>query len=245
MAGSFTETLTHQTLNLDLSRVSDTSRRPIDSLCTDIFLIVIRMREAEDLGDPASLVKLIRYYLELFEKNCAHMGIHSDDVSTVKYAMVALLDETVLSIPGACRDYWISSPLQLDYFGDNLAGEEFFRKLDKLLVEPAVKKEIIEVYYLCLALGFEGKFRIAEPSQRERIVENIGRVLKNAQTVRFQKLSPHGAQSETRTQTTHKRPAMIPLWVVAASAAALTGTVWLICVLLSMTRMKMLISLVR
>ena len=74
--------------------------------------------EAEDLGDPAALRKLINYYLELFQKNCATMKLTQASIDDAKYALVALMDETVLSVPGACRDYWISRPLQLDYFGE-------------------------------------------------------------------------------------------------------------------------------
>ena len=109
MPSSFVQTVTSQTMNLDVTKMLGI-KRDVTALCTDLFLIIIRMREAEDLGDPAALRKLITYYLSLFEKNCKAIGMDPESAAEAKYAIVALVDETVLSVPGACRDYWISRP---------------------------------------------------------------------------------------------------------------------------------------
>ena len=172
MAQSFAETMAGQTMNLDLSKNLGGARE-LSGLCTDLFLIIIRMREAEDLGDPAALRKLINYYLDLFQKNCLAMKLPQASIDESKYALIALMDETVLSVPGACRDYWISRPMQLDYFGDNVAGQEFYNKLQTLLVQPENKKDVLEVYYLCLALGFEGKYKISNAEERLAILEDV------------------------------------------------------------------------
>jgi len=165
VGASFVDTIASQTMNLDVTKTIG-GAKDLQGLCTDLFLIVIRMREAEDLGDPAALRKLIGYFLNLFEKNCKAIGISNDSIQEAKYALVALMDETVLSVPGVCRDYWFSRPLQLDLFGDNIAGEEFYNKLQKLSLEPEKKKDVLEIYYLCLSLGFEGKYRIYNAEER-------------------------------------------------------------------------------
>jgi type VI secretion system protein ImpK len=244
MAGSFADTITSQTMNLDLSKVRGADRRPLETLCTDLFLIVIRMREAEDIGAPDALAKLIRYYLDLFEKNCTVIGMPAGDVSAAKYALVALLDETVLSIPGSCRDYWISSPLQLEYFGDNIAGEEFFRKLDKLLVEPEKMHEILEVFYICLSLGFEGKYRISDPARLDMVIDNLGRIIRRAQKLRFPKISPHGLRSASGG-ISRGGPVLVPLWIVGLFAASAIIILWAISVFISSSAAADLLSQIR
>ncbi len=225
MGASFAETFAGQTMNLDLSKVIAAEQRKLASLCTDIFLIVIRMREAEALGEPTALVKLIKYYLNLFEKNCGVIGMPESDIANAKYALVALLDETVLSIPGPCRDYWISSPLQLQYFGDNLAGQEFYRRLDKMLLEAEKTREVLELYYLCLSLGFEGKYRISNAEEREQIIDNVGRTLRRTSRQKAPVLSPHGRR--TRVSLAPQRgERVVPLWVVGAVAAGFVAAAW-------------------
>ena len=224
MATSFVNTVTSQTMNLDLSKTMGGSR-DVSTLCTDLFLIIIRMREAEDLGDPSALRKLITYYIGLFEKNCKAIGMAEDSILEAKYAMVALIDETVLSVPGACRDYWISMPMQLDYFGDNLAGHEFFEKLQKMLLQPENKKDVLEVYFLCLSLGFEGKYRLFNPEERVTIMDDLGRKIRRTRIRVSAELSPHGKRAGSSSAMKSKT-FFFPLWMSGAIAAAVLCVGW-------------------
>ncbi len=229
MAGSFVDTMVGQTMNLDLSKTIG-GNRSVSSLCTDLFLIVIRMREAENLGDPAALRKLIAYYLDLFKKNCATFAMNPEAIEDVTYALVALIDETVLSIPGECRDFWLSHPLQLDFFGHSNAGQEFFKRLEKILLESEKKKDVLVVYYLCLSLGFEGKYKIGNMQERATIIEDLGIRLKKLKVNASTTLSPHAYHAEGGKPPKGK-VMLLPLWIAAtvciASLAILYGAFFL------------------
>lgn len=240
MVPSFTETIASQTSNLDLTTMRS-SRSSLSSLCTDLLLIAIRMKEAEDLGEPSALRKLINHYLELYRKNCELSGTGPEKILDTQYALVALLDETVLSSPGACRDYWITRPLQLDIFGDNIAGEEFYRKLKKLLLSPGKNLEVLEVYYLCLSLGFEGKYRISDTAERIELIQNLGQKIRSMRMSSSCGLSPHGMV--TGIETFPKAEfSLFPLWV---SALILVSALSLFCSVIYMSiheKMKSLIE---
>ena len=230
MGATFVDTISGQTMNLDLTKTIG-GAKDLPGLCTDLFLIVIRMREAEDLGDPASLRKLIGYYLDLFEKNCKAIGIQPDSILETKYALVALIDETVLSVPGICRDYWFTRPLQLDLFGDNIAGEEFYNKLQKMLLEIERKKDVLEIYYICLSLGFEGRYKLYNAEERVSIMEELGRKVRRTKMRSSSGISPHGA----RTDTVKRRKSgsfLFPIWlavlIVAGGVAALYTSLFLV-----------------
>jgi type VI secretion system protein ImpK len=218
VANSFVETLAGQTMNLDVSKTLGI-KRDVSALCTDLFLIIIRMREAEDLGDPSALRKLITYFISLFEKNCKAIGMDEESTVEAKYAIVALMDETVLSVPGACRDFWISRPMQLDYFGDNIAGQEFYEKLRKMLLQPENKKHVLEVFFLCLSLGFEGKYKMFNGEERIAIMEDLGRKLRRTRIRASSDLSPHGKRSEMSGDRKGKA-FFFPLWLSGAILAA-------------------------
>ncbi|NLG15802.1 MAG: DotU family type IV/VI secretion system protein [Fibrobacter sp.] len=219
----FTETISAQTLNL--SSISDTSRS-LAALCTDLLLIAIKMREAEDLGEPSALRKLINYYLELFIKNCKLSGVDDAAVLDTQYALVSLLDETVLSSPGVCRNYWISRPLQLDIFGNNIAGEEFYRRLNHLLVEPAEKNEVLEVYYLCLCLGFEGKYKISGTAERLKIIEHLGLKICSTQVDFVNGISPHGLRTFDIQSKRHFF--LFPIWIAASVLIMIIAAIWIV-----------------
>lgn len=79
----------------------------------------------------------------------------------IKYALVALADETAQRRPGPLRDFWKPRTLQLHYFGDNRAGFGFFDRLEALRADPG-RAAAIPVYALCLQFGFRGKYEHAD-----------------------------------------------------------------------------------
>lgn len=188
MSDSFVDTLVSNTMTIDMARGPQSGRAA--HLCTDLFQIVLRMGDAEDLGAPAALRKLILHYLALFERNCRAAGMDAESIDDARYAVIALIDETVLSVPGASRDYWLTRPLQLELFGEALAGEQFYVRCQRLLSTGAAAWEVLEVYYLCLSLGFEGKYRLAGAEEREQLVGAIGRVLVEKREVTSDRLAP-------------------------------------------------------
>jgi type VI secretion system protein ImpK len=55
---------------------------------------------------------------------------------------------------------WPRLPLQAELFGHQLAGEIFFQELQKALNRSDSQEtaDLLEVYYLCLLLGFKGRY---------------------------------------------------------------------------------------
>lgn len=224
----FTKTITSQTIDIKLSK-RDSKVENMSTLCTDIFLIVIKMREAKDLGETAALRKLIIYYLKQFEKNCSVLGVKSDVVESVKYALVAILDETVLSIPGEARDFWIGNPMQLEIFGDNIAGQEFYNKLDNLLINPEANSDALEVFYLCLSLGFQGKYLIDNTEEREKIIVNLARTLIKSKNTNVDVLSPHAARLTIMKKSRGvKQPVFLPHWILGTVMSIVLLVVWIV-----------------
>lgn len=79
-----------------------------------------------------------------------------------QYAMVALVDETVMNSDWPGAEQWRREPLQVHYYENLLAGEQFFQRLDEL--RSGADDDLLEVYFLCLCAGFQGRFR-DEPAE--------------------------------------------------------------------------------
>jgi type VI secretion system protein ImpK len=76
------------------------------------------------------------------------------------FAIVALLDEVILTSHDPSREGWVVRPLQEELFGVSTAGEVFFARVQKLINRPdsAELADMLEVFYLCILLGFEGQY---------------------------------------------------------------------------------------
>lgn len=229
METSFVATVASQTLYKDLTK-APSARCTVVALCTDIFLIVIKMREARQLGEPAALRKLVCCYLELFRANCTTLGVSLRSGEDACYALVALLDEAVLSCAGPCHDYWLERPLQLDYYGTTNAGEEFFVRLGGLMAHYRAQREVLEVYYLCMALGFEGKYTVAPAAQRHVLFCQIGQTLCRHSESSLEPLAPHGRVRSAGVARSGARQGYGMLWrfVLGGAAVVVIFWVWLL-----------------
>lgn len=221
---TFAKTLISQTMDINLSKAAGGAQQKetLSTLCTDILLIVIKMRDAEDLGDTAPLRKLIHYYIKQLEKNCSVIGIPPETINSVKYAMVAILDETVLSNKGPAREFWIMNPMQLELYGTNLAGEEFYNKLEIMLQEPEKNMSGLEVFYICLCLGFQGKYVLGNAEEREAIITKLARTLVKRGNLQIDTLSPHAIRKTILKKVSGVEKAVrIPLWLTGTALAAI------------------------
>jgi type VI secretion system protein ImpK len=216
----FEKNIFNCSLNINLSKMKDATVS-LSTLCTDIFLIVTSMREQRDLGEPEKLRKLLTHYIELFMQNCGEMKIDSKIAEAIKLALVALIDETVLSIPGSCSEYWSARPLQFEYYGEQTAGDKFYQDLEGLMANAVFNYGALETFYYCLALGFEGK-HLGQMDEREKVIRRLATVLINTRKqTRLQRKSPE-------TVLKKKRAAFfLPPWLIMTITAGVAVMVWM------------------
>lgn len=89
------------------------------------------------------------------ERHPARGAVAQQDYDLARFAVCAWIDEAILGSSWPPKRRWLNDQLQRLYYHTTDAGEEFFRRLDT--VGPQ-QNEVREVYYLCLALGFVGRY---------------------------------------------------------------------------------------
>lgn len=78
-----------------------------------------------------------------------------EDYDAARFAVCAWIDEAVMNSSWPHRAQWMREPLQLAFYNTTNAGELFFERLGVLDMH---QNEVREVYYLCLSMGFAGRF---------------------------------------------------------------------------------------
>jgi len=74
-----------------------------------------------------------------------------------RFALIALVDETVMNSGWESAAEWSREPLQMHFYGDFTAGDRFFERLDEL--RAGADDDVLEVYFNTLCAGFRGKYR--------------------------------------------------------------------------------------
>jgi type VI secretion system protein ImpK len=132
----------------------------VDELTSECFNALNQLREYDGpIGSPELIHERVCGFVDAIRERAKEMQISDRDVQEMVYALVALADEIAMSKPEPLRGAWVSRPLQLQYFNENLAGENFFVRLEALRRDRR-RIDVLRVYYLCLLFGFQGRYAI-------------------------------------------------------------------------------------
>jgi type VI secretion system protein ImpK len=160
--------------------------------CSDVLSMVLKMRINNDFGDEKIFRDKIRDKLNQMEIKTQKAGISSFETEQAKFALIALTDEFVITSDWKEKENWIANPLQMEIYGRFDAGEEFFKRLMEFQLDPLKNSGLIEIYFICMGLGFKGKYAISGQEELGILVnkanEDISKKLGNVPEY----LSPSG-----------------------------------------------------
>lgn len=147
------------------------------SLFNDLLVLGTSLRSAANCGEPEALRS---HLLDLFyqaNQMGNDMGIPKETMRAARYALAAYLDEMVMSSQWPKKQQWPAMSLQSELFGTDLAGQGFFQQLEEIWRGHPLNLDLLELYCLCLALGFEGKYKLQGREQLKALFQEMGRDL--------------------------------------------------------------------
>lgn len=159
---------------------STTFMLSLKDLLEDGIYLLLLLQSGNAPNSASEFNKRIEQFLVKFEKNARNLGKPAQCVSDAKYAFCALMDEIILSSSFSIREDWERAPLQLRLFGEHLAGDRFFDKLDALRADPGANIEALEVFHTCLLLGFQGKYLLEGTEKLNYLISRVGQEITHA-----------------------------------------------------------------
>ena len=127
----------------------------------ELYTAIVRVRSHRQEVNNADVFRnQVIQAIKTADQNAKTRGYTDEDVKLGVFALVAFLDESVLSSGNPVFANWPRLPLQAELFHHQLAGEMFFQELQKSLSRSDSQEtaDLLEVYYLCLLLGFKGRY---------------------------------------------------------------------------------------
>ena len=141
-------------------RLSDLERdNPLIHCSFGLLSLVTKLRKLPQHLAVGQLQQQVVGEIQSFENCALQKSASRSQVDIAKYFLCALIDETVLNTPWGHAGGWSNNSLSNFFFHETIAGNKFFQFLDRLKQQPAQNLDLLELAYLCLSLGFEGKFR--------------------------------------------------------------------------------------
>jgi type VI secretion system protein ImpK len=194
--------------------------RSLLDLLYDGFFMLFLLKNGREPGNAAEFMNRIQQFLNDFERGAKKLEVTAEDAYTAKFAFCAAVDELVLSSPFAIRTEWERRPLQLALFGEQLAGEKFFQHLEECRAQGAARLQSLEVFHMCLLLGFQGKYLLEGPEKLAYLTARLGDEIAHMKGKRAP-FAPHWPLPD---RIAHRLKREVPLWTIGA-VFALVGLV--------------------
>ena len=201
-------------------QMADLEYNPLVGSAFPLLSLAAQLRNTATHDDVAGLRNSVIQEMKQFETRAKGKNLSAEHVHAARYALCSLIDEIVLNTPWGCHSVWATQSLLITFHKEGWGGEKFFQILKNISQQPGIYLYLLELYYFCLSLGFEGKYRVQEQgmSRLEAVKEDLYEV------IRRQRGDPETDLSVQWEGIKDKRNALIryvPWWVVGAVAVLL------------------------
>ncbi len=193
-----------------------TNKNDLVAFAGPVFDLILRIK-AGIVAPSNELRPQVAAMLADFEKRAERYRFNHKIVQVAKFALASFVDETVLTNNFPLRDEWEKYALQLEYFGEQLAGNKFFEKLDAMLKQIETTQDAVEIYYVCMLLGFKGRYGVYEQEKLLAIMQKTANALVKVGKIKPIELSPNWLAND-QPKPPEKRG--MPVW---AKISALSG----------------------
>ena len=202
------------------------SINPLVAAAARLLSEVVRLKHSDEPEQLRALQEQLAGEMKLFEHRALHDGVENSQVMAARYVLCTVLDEAVVTTAWGNESEWSQMSLLRHFHNETFGGEKFFQLLERLSRNPVKHLPMLELMYLCLSLGFEGKYRVLSRGmlELEGIRDSLYRQIRMLRGDTPRELSPHwqGLRDVRR-----RLLRIVPWWLVlllsAASMAAIYG----------------------
>lgn len=191
-----------------------------------LLTLAVQLRSSPTVADLDRLRETLVRSIREFEANARNRGVRTEVVVAARYCLCTFLDEVIATAPWAAGGAWANKSLLVTFHNEGWGGEKFYALLKRVTEDPANNIDLLELMYMCLAFGFQGKYRVLEGgrSQLEELRDRLYLTIRTQRGEPENELSPRwqGAAQKKVTLTN-----WVPLWVGAAVAGGCLLLVYL------------------
>ena len=201
-----------------LTRYGD---NPLIAAAAPLLAFATNARTAVPPGDVAALRERTLAEMKALRDRLQRLDLGPDTPRAAHYAVAATVDDLVLSTPWGGNSIWNAQSMVATFHRDTWGGERFYELLNRAHNQGEKNRDLLELFYVCLSLGFEGKLRLdprGGAAEHERVRSGLHRLIRQWRGPVDPELSPHW-RGEARAHRAVM--ATVPMWVVAAGLAVL------------------------
>ena len=200
-----------------LEALTAASLNPLVAAAMPLLSAAPRIRHTAQHPNPAGLKEALAEGVRAFEAKARADGLPNEQVIAGRYILCTLLDESAASTPWGGSGAWAAQSLLVQFHNESWGGEKVFALMAKLAENVPANRNLLELLYVCLAFGFEGRYRVIDNgrAQLDGVRARLAQMLRQGGAP-DPALSPRWQGAEPAERGLRHR---VPLWAITAATA--------------------------
>jgi type VI secretion system protein ImpK len=199
---------------------SEHGLNPLLALANRLLLAVPQLRATRQVDNVDALRNALAQGIRDFAAQAAAQGIAPERVTAARYVLCTMLDEAAAATPWGGGGVWARHSLLALFHNETEGGEKVFQLMARLAEKPETHRDLLELIYAALTLGFEGRYRVIDNgrAQLEAVRDKLAQIVRQQRGEFPRALAQHWQAQAVRRGTTLS---WLPLAGTAAGALLL------------------------
>ena len=220
-----------ETTNVDAAApdaaIADVGLNPLVALANPLLLLVPQLRATRQVADTGALRASLAQGIRDFAARAAARGVAPERVMAARYVLCTMIDEAAADTPWGGSGVWARHSLLAMFHNETEGGEKVFQLMARLAEKPAENRDLLELIYAAITLGFEGRYRVIANgrAQLDAVRDRLAQIVRKERGDHPQALAEHWQGHPVRRS---KPMGWLPLAATACVAALLMGGTYLV-----------------
>ena len=136
-----------------------TGVNPLITAASALFTFIAQLQITPTYQDASQTYQDLVHEIKAFETQAQTQGYRSEIILLARYILCTSLDEAILNSAWGKQSQWSKHKLLATFHSEDWGGERFFIITERLSADPTLHIDLLELIYLCLSLGYSGKFQ--------------------------------------------------------------------------------------
>lgn len=146
---------------------------PLVDAAAYLFSTIGKLKQLKSYRNLAKLQKELISEMNVFQEAAKSQGYSSEYILVSRYALCATIDETIANTSWGNQGQWDAYNILAEFTQESVQADGFFLILERIIKDPALYIDVMELMYICLSLGYKGSYRFNEVDSSSHSLENI------------------------------------------------------------------------
>uniref|UniRef100_UPI00359F543B type IVB secretion system protein IcmH/DotU n=1 Tax=Glaesserella sp. TaxID=2094731 RepID=UPI00359F543B len=178
------EQVTQTDLDIDYDfKLETQTYNSLIELANPLLGMALRAKKITQFDEISTLYNRMQNEIIAISEKVKILEYNSAFQLSFRYCLCTFIDEAIMGTPWGKNSMWGERSLLAYFHNETWGGEKFYSILSRTMLEPEKYYELLEFIYVCLALGFQGKYA-DKPHGKENIQNTLVKLQKTLRPIR-------------------------------------------------------------